>query len=141
MNTKLEKFLESQHIMTICTSSENIPYCATCFYVYDKKRDILIFASDEDTLHIKLLKKNIYASGTIFLDTKKVSKIEGVQFQGSLLEDIDKESQKIYFEKFPFTKAINPKLWGIKIKFLKYTNNSFGFGKKIIIGKTFFENS
>jgi len=141
MNNKLEKFLEQQHIMTICTSSNNIPYCATCFYAYDKKRGIFIFASNEETLHMKLLKKNNFVSGTIHLDTKNVSKIEGVQFQGSFLKEIDKESKNIYFEKFLFAKAINPKLWGIKIEFLKYTNNRMGFGKKIVIGKTFFENS
>ena len=139
MEDKIEKFLKKQHIMTVCSSFENIPYCATCFYAYDRKRKIFIFASDEKTFHIKLLKKNIFASGTIFSETKNISKIEGIQFQGKFLKKIDKNSKNIYFEKFPFTKAISPKLWGIKIVFIKYTNNTLGFGKKINIGKTFYK--
>ena len=130
-------FLKKQHIMTLCASLDNIPYCATCFYAFDEDKKILIFASDEETTHIKILKKNPYASGTINFDTKNVSKIEGVQFQGRFIKRV---SEEIYYKKFPFAKSFSPKLWGIELEFIKYTNNRFGFGKKRVIGETYFEN-
>ncbi len=118
--------------MTLSTSIENIPYCATCFYAYDEKDNILIFASDEETKHIQDALQNEFVAGAIFLDTKNITKIQGVQFQGKFIKELEKEKGEIYFKKFPFSLALKPKLWGVKLLFIKMTDNSLGFGKKII---------
>ena len=118
--------------MTFSTSTDNIPYSATCFYAYDEKENILIFASDEETKHIQNALKNKFVAGAIFLNTKNIAKIKGVQFQGVFIKDLKKEKEDIYFKKFPFSLALKPKLWGIELFFIKMSDNSLGFGKKIV---------
>jgi len=127
-------FLKKEHIATISVSKNNIPYSFNCFYLYDEEDNLLIFASNIDTYHMKIIKKNSIASGAIFLNTKNISKIEGVQFQGEIIE-LKKEKKIKYLKKFPISLTLKPKILGIKIKYIKYTNNNLGFGKKIEIGK------
>lgn len=135
---KIFDFIKKHHIVTVSGSLDNIPYSATCFYAFNEKEKTLIFASDLSTIHMKIFKKNPYVSGTVFLDTKNVSKIEGIQFQGIFKNSVFIKSKELYFKKFPFSKVMNPPLFEIKLEFIKYTNNALGFGKKIKFGKELF---
>ena len=71
-------------------------------------------------------------AGTVVLETKTVAKIEGVQFRGEFLELEDEDLKRLYFKTFPYAIAMNPKLWQIKVNYFKLTDNTLGFGKKII---------
>ena len=44
----------------------------------------------------------------------------------------DDSLKKNYFKAFPYALAMNPKLWQIRVDFFKLTDNTLGFGKKII---------
>ncbi|MBS4068282.1 MAG: hypothetical protein A2329_03460 [Sulfurimonas sp. RIFOXYB2_FULL_37_5] len=129
---KIETFLSKHHVMSLATSDgKNLSAC-NLFYVFDPERLSFVVASSEDTTHIKHITKNPKVAGTVVLETKIVSKVEGVQFRGEFLLLADEELKKLYFKAFPYALAMNPKLWQIKISYFKLTDNTLGFGKKII---------
>ena len=134
MNTNkleiIESFIKKHHVLTIATSYNNTPWCASSFYAYSNKT--FVIAGEKDTKHIKNGLQNNKVAGNIHLETKEIGKIEGLQFAG-ILKEADENEKKLYFETFPFSKALRPALWSIKVSCFKYTNNKLGFGKKIIL--------
>lgn len=44
LDKKIVRFIERHHVLTLATrSADGTPYCANCFYTYDKERNLLIF--------------------------------------------------------------------------------------------------
>jgi len=126
------KFILKHHILHLATSFHDVPYCATCFYLYLEEQNIFVFASNEETRHIKeaLLQKQV--AFTIALDTKTIAKIRGVQVLGTITEIDDVYLRKKYTDRFPMAMFIPFKLWAIAPHTIKMTDNTLGFGKKII---------
>ena len=119
--------------MSLASSNgENISVCSL-FFAYDKDSKSFIVASSDNTLHIKNILQNKNIAGNILLETKNVTKIKGLQFSGEFTPLADKRLQKLYFDTFAYALLLNPKLWQIKVKNFKLTDNSLGFGKKIIV--------
>jgi len=129
---KIDQFLQKHHILSLATSVGNELSVCSLFYVYIKDANSFVVASDDKTTHIKHIKQNHNIAGNIVLETKIVGKIQGVQFKGEFLELEDEELKKTYFKSFPYSKLLNPKLWQIKVTYFKMTDNTLGFGKKII---------
>ena len=130
MDKKITKFLSQKQLLSLAVMHENAPYCCSCFYAYDEKMQIFIVASDSKTTHIRGILKNPLVSGTVALDTKIIGKIKGVQFRG-IMRICNENESEIYFLKFPFSRAIKPQLWAIDLAWIKFTDNTLGFGKKI----------
>ena len=97
---------------------------------------MFIIKSDKETKHIQdaLIQDNV--AGTVFLDTKKVGIIKGIQFTGKLMkfnkDKIISKVKQLYYNKYPYAKLTSGDLWGISLNFIKMTDNKLGFGKKII---------
>jgi uncharacterized protein len=131
------KFIRKHHILTLATSFDNKPYCATCFYSYIPEKNVFIITSDKSTRHIhEALKQDIIA-GAITLETRIIGKIQGIQFTGKIEEltgEKLKESRKQYLNRFPYAKPFlnDTDFWHIIPDFFKLTDNNLGFGKKII---------
>ncbi len=123
-------FLKKHHLLTLATSSDNIAYCASCFYALDEQKALLIIASEHKTRHMQEALKNHHVAGTIALETAIIGKIQGVQFIGTLRHSTQEESA-LYTKRFPYAIAMNPTLWTIEITYLKFTDNTLGFGKKL----------
>ena len=123
-------FLKKHHLLTLATSNQNIPYCASCFYAFNAKEATLTIASDTKTRHGKEALENKHVAGTIALETKIVGNIQGVQFTG-IFRVATKAEATPYFKRFPYALALNPHLWTIEIEYLKFTNNTLGFGNKL----------
>jgi uncharacterized protein len=131
---RVVKFIREHHILTLATSNNNEPYCATCFYVFDRKRISFIFTSDMETKHAQDMLKQSKVSGTIALETSMIGKIRGIQFTGSvkiLKGDELKSARLIYIKKFPVAMLKKTTLWEIDADYIKMTDNRLGFGKKI----------
>jgi len=129
---KIESFIQKHHILSLSTSDgERLSTC-TLFYTYLAKEQAFLFASDTKTEHAQDLLKNQKVAGTIALETKVVGKIQGLQFRGEarLLEE--KELSKEYFKAFPYALAMQPTLWTLKVDSFKFTDNTLGFGKKLL---------
>jgi len=137
MEKRILDFMDEHHILTLAVSRENIPYCATCFYVYLPEKNIFVFTSDRDTRHIEdaLLGNNFHVAGTIALETRMVGKIRGIQFTGTLLEltgETLKSAKSAYLKRFPVALLATLHLWAVEPDLIKMTDNRLGFGKKLI---------
>lgn len=125
-----DKFLNKMKLASISVLADFSPYSFSVFYAYDFTNRTIIFASSSETSHIKFAKICTKTSGTIALDTKIIGKIKGIQFLGEISIANEKDAE-IYFKKFPYAKILKPELFKIKISWLKFTDNSLGFGTKI----------
>jgi uncharacterized protein YhbP (UPF0306 family) len=135
IDKKIIEFVNSHHVLTLATSTNNVPYCCNAFYTYLESENILVFTSNEETKHIKDVRINNIVAGSIVLETSIVGKIQGIQFQGLMFEpkdDLLKKAKIKYLKKFPFAILMNTQLWVVDLSFLKLTDNRLGFGKKII---------
>lgn len=101
------------------------------FYAYDPDTFLFVVASDETTEHMRNIASNPHVAGTVALETKTVGKIQGIQFSG-VIERCSEPLQKLYFEAFPYARVMNPTLWSIRLDEVKMTDNTLGFGKKLI---------
>jgi hypothetical protein len=131
---KLVAFLQENKISTVCfIDHENNPYCINCFYSFDEEHLILIFKSSIGTTHQKLTKPTACISGTILPNVIDTLKLKGMQFTGKIIEseEIDKlQLNSKYFKKFPMSIAVMGYLWAVRLDFLKFTDNTLGFGNK-----------
>ena len=135
MSSDLERitsFIEEHHVMSLATSNGAELSVCSLFYAYDAKSLSFVVASSEDTNHIEHIQKNANIAGNILLETDTVGKIKGLQFQGEFLALTNQKLKLLYYKKFPYALALNPKLWQIKVNYFKMTDNTLGFGKKII---------
>lgn len=78
---------------------------------------------------MKHLSINPNCAGVIALETKDIGKIIGLQFKATIKKATIKE-KSLYLKTYPFALALNPTLWSLHVEYIKFTNNSLGFGSK-----------
>ena len=137
IDKRILKFIDEHHVLTLAVTNQNRPWCASCFYIYLRERNLFIFTSDPDTQHIRdiIESDNYHVAGTIALETKITGKIRGIQFSGPMRElkgDELRSGKKAYHQMFPISRLSQLYLWGIEPGFIKMTDNRLGFGKKLI---------
>jgi len=123
-------FLKKHHLLTLATCKANLPYCASCFYAFIPESATLVIATDAKTRYGHEALENEQVAGVVALETKMVGKIQGVQFTG-VFKVANEAEKKAYLKRFPYAIAMMPSLWSIKIGYLKFTDNTLGFGKKL----------
>lgn len=82
-----------------------------------------------------MLKGNHAIAGTVLPDTLNKLMVKGLQFEGKVLDPADKHAQAagaFYHKKNPLALAIPGFVWAVQINYLKMTDSTLGFGKKII---------
>ena len=134
MDNKIVKFLSKHHLMTLATSSDNEPYCSSLFYAFLESHEMLVFMSQDNTKHIRDIKYNNKVAGTIAPETT-IAKIQGIQLTGTI-EILDGQllalAKSSYQKKFPMSKLMDGIIYGIELNYIKMTDNTLGFGKKLI---------
>lgn len=131
MDEKIGKFISKHHLLSLATFGESL-WCCSAFYAFDADAVVFIIASDEQTVHIQNSKLNTRVAGTIAHETKVVGKIQGIQFTGEITILEDEQERALYIKRFPYARAMNPTLWKIELDVIKMTDNTLGFGKKLI---------
>jgi len=132
---RIIKFFRKHHVLTVATSSEQEPWCANCFYVYLEEENAIVFTTDTDTRHGKEFLKNPLVAGSVVLETMRLGKIQGIQFQGVVSEpegEMLSKAKWAYLKKFPPAVLMDTHLWMVKLTLIKMTDNRLGFGKKLI---------
>ena len=117
--------------MTLATSSENVPWCASAFYAYDKEQNKLIISSKHETKHATQASQNQNVACSIALETKIIGKLQGIQIAGTIELTQDSHDKATYLKRFPYAAPFLEPLWAIKIVHAKFTDNTLGFGKKL----------
>ena len=135
MNKIIIQFLQEQTTASICCIDENgNPYCFSCFYAFNSTAGLLYFKSSANSYHAGLMKKNPFTAGTVLPDKLNKIQIKGIQF-GALVLDTQqplvKRSLGIYLSKHPLALAIPGDIWALQINYIKMTESTLGFGKKI----------
>ena len=132
MDERFIKFIKKHHVLTLATvSGEGMPYVANCFYAYDAKRNVLVFTSDTTTRHGTEMATNANVAISIVLETRIVGRVQGLQIVGTA-ERGDDEARKSYIKRFPYAAAAPLELWMVRPSMMKLTDNTLGFGKKLI---------
>ena len=138
IDKKIIQFLKKHHVLTIATTVNNEPWCASCFYVYLEEENAFVFTTDTDTRHGQEFVKNPLVAGTVVLETMIVGKIRGIQFQGIVSEPegtMAEPAKRAYLKRFPIATLMDTHLWIVKLTHIKMTDNRLGFGKKLIWNK------
>ena len=132
VDKRITDFIKRHHVLTLATAtSEGAPYCAACFYAYDKERNRLIFTSDDSTRHAQQMLENKKVAIGITLETRIVGKVQGAQICG-IAERGDEKDKATYIKRFPYAAVAPLNIWAVEPTFIKLTDNTLGFGKKLI---------
>ena len=132
IDKRIVDFIKRHHVLTLATATaDGVPYCAACFYAYDKERNRLIFTSDEKTNHAQQMLQNKNVAIGITLETRVVGKVQGVQICGKA-EQGNEEDKRVYIKRFPYAALAPLNIWAVEPSFIKLTDNTLGFGKKLI---------
>lgn len=130
----INDFISENQVASVCfVDKNNKPYCINCFYSWHSEQAILIFKSSFGTNHDNLVVSGACLSGTILNDQISLSKIKGIQFNGDLIDQNQINELELgnnYLKKFPLSIAMPGYLWGVKLNFIKFTDNTFVFGNK-----------
>ena len=135
IDSRIIRFFRKHHVLTIATTVENEPWCASCFYVYLENENSLVFTSGTDTRHGQEFLKNSLVAGTVVLETMIIGKIRGIQFQGIISEpdgEVLSKAKTAYLRRFPVAALMDTHLWIVRLTCIKMTDNRLGFGKKLI---------
>ena len=133
LNKRIKPLLRHHHLLSIATISGRGPWCASCFFAWDEENNSLVLTTDPATRHGAEFRSNPSVAGTIALETKRIGRIRGAQFTGTVSEPAGEElarARKIYMRRFPFAALTEIHLWVIKLDYIKLTDNRLGFGHK-----------
>lgn len=135
MITKIADFLEKQTAASVsCVNEINEPYSFSCFFVYNRKENLLYYKSSPAAYHSRILSINPRVAGTIMPDKLNRLFIKGVQFTGEVLADnhpLCKNAASNYHFKLPMATAIPGMVCTIQLNELKMTNNNLGIVQKL----------
>ena len=136
MNERIEKFIQQHTCASFCCMDKGpTPYCFSCFYAFNPEDVLLYFKSAADSHHSGLMKENRSIAGTILPDKLNLFRIRGIQFEGIVLFNDDPlilQASTYYYKKFTVAKAMAGEIWTVRINKIKFTDNSLGFGKKLL---------
>ena len=128
-------FIKKHHLLALSTIHENSPYSCSCFYAFNNNDYEFVILSELNTKHAQQALINDNVSGIIALETNLIGKIQGIQFTGKIYRIGESEIsvyKNIYLKRFPFAIFADGDIWKIVPEYIKFTDNTLGFGKKII---------
>ncbi|MBR6560961.1 MAG: pyridoxamine 5'-phosphate oxidase family protein [Alistipes sp.] len=130
IDKKIVDFIGEHHVLTLATATADCaPYCCNAFYAY--RDGAFIFTTDTSTHHGKMMTENPRVAASIVLETRTVGKVQGLQITGTIKPAIDGDKMT-YIKSFPYAAVADLHLWRLEADFLKLTDNTLGFGKKLI---------
>lgn len=118
-------------MLTLATSDEGAPYCSNAFYCYDAERNLLIFTSDMATRHAQQMARNPCVAASVVLETKVVGRVQGLQLCGKAERGRRGGEAGHTSNGFPMPYWRTDPV-AIAPDFMKFTDNTLGFGKKLI---------
>lgn len=131
VDARIVRFLKKHHVLTLATSGEGAPYCSNAFYCYDAERNLLIFTSDMATRHAQQMARNPCVAASVVLETKVVGRVQGLQLCGKA-ERGRRGGEAGIPQTVSLCRTGRTDPVGDRADFMKFTDNTLGFGKKLI---------
>ncbi len=131
----ISHFLGKNHVLALCAAADGEMWSANCFYVADTSHMTLFFMTELKTLHGTLMQKSPLVVGTIAPHPKTIALIKGIQYRGEAFMLTDEEevrARHLYCQHFPIAVAMKAPVWALRLNEIKMTDNTLGFGKKLI---------
>ena len=130
-------FIRKHHVMTIATVGDEGPWCANLFYAFDAENVAFVFTSDETTRHGAEMCANGEVAASVVLETRIVGRVQGLQIAGRVERLTDEHPlyerlRGAYLKRFPYAVVAPLSLWALRAHTLKHTDNTLGFGKKLV---------
>lgn len=132
IDKRIISFLRKHHVLTLATCRGERAYCSNIFYVFDAERGRFVFASDETTRHAQEALENSFVAASVVLETRIVGNIKGVQIEGIMRRSDEDSDKMLYLKRFPYAMAMKLSLWILEPTYCKFTDNTLGFGTKLI---------
>jgi uncharacterized protein len=135
MDKLITDFISSQTVASVCCLDENNrPYCFSCFYAFDREKQLLYFKTSPASQHVKMLLKNHLVGGTIQQDKLNPFSIRGIQFSGVAYWQDGKvldHASILYHARHPVALTMDGEIWTIQLHKIKMSINSLGMNKKV----------
>lgn len=148
---KFETFIRRHHVMTLATVGvDGAPWVAHAFYAWMPDGNFgageggeagagsagsFVFMNNPSTRHGAEMSANARVAAGIALETRIVGRLQGVQIEGTVLRpegDLLEKARKAYLKRFPYATVMEQPLWVLSPDRMKLTDNTLGFGKKLI---------
>lgn len=136
---KIVAFIRKHHVLTLATVAGGQPWCSNIFYAYIPQSNLFVFTSESHTRHAVEAVANSSVAGSIVLETRIVGRVQGLQLTGTTRPVATYDggwTRKAYLKRFPYAAAMTLDLWILDPAYMKFTDNTLGFGKKIVWEKT-----
>ncbi len=78
-----------------------------------------------------MMVENPKVAASIVLETRIVGRVQGLQITGEIIRATEDDRFK-YIKRFPYAAVADLTLWRLQADFMKLTDNTLGFGKKLI---------
>lgn len=133
---KVFAYLTDHHVLTLAAAHDGDLWCASCFYVFSEEQRSFFIMTEDSTRHAQLMLAQARISGTVSDQTANVAKIRGFQFSATahpLNGEERSAAKKLYCRRFPIALAAKAPIWRLQIDYGKFTDNTLGFGTKIIL--------
>ncbi|MCH5335052.1 MAG: pyridoxamine 5'-phosphate oxidase family protein [Alistipes sp.] len=129
---RISSFLSRHHVLTLATADAcGGVWCSQAFYAWDDERDRFVFASDSLTRHGANMLADNRVAVSVALETRIVGKIQGCQITGRAVRG-DDGARRRYIRRFPYAAAVDTEIWTVEADYVKFTDNTLGFGKKLV---------
>jgi uncharacterized protein YhbP (UPF0306 family) len=127
----------SHNVMGLATLDEDGPHSAPVFYALSEDGNKILFMSKTTSEHSRHVLKNARASACIFLDSKNVRLLHGVQITGVVESPVgknQKEYREVYCRTYPHARLAkfvgrSYRVYALSIEKAKLIDNRLGFGK------------
>lgn len=132
---RITGFIRRHHVLTITACDEQGLWCANIFYAYIADRNLFVYTTDPATRHGKAAAASGQVAASIVLETRVVGRVQGLQISGRtrLVDAADGDApRRAYLKRFPYAAAAKLDLWILEPTHMKLTDNTLGFGKKLI---------
>lgn len=133
--TAISRWLGKQHVVSWSVARDGELWAACAFYLYDNEKVAFYILSDESTRHAQMSGRRARIAGTVNGQPKSVALIRGLQFCGEirLLEGDEAAAvRERYNRRFPVARMLSAPAWELRIDEMKFTDNTLGFGKKLL---------
>ncbi len=144
---KIAAFIGRHHVMTLATvgvaetsgagvsSTVGRPWCAHAFYAWMPDHNRFVFMNNPATRHGTEMSACPRVAAAIALETRVVGRLQGLQIEGEvrLAEgEVLQAARRVYLRRFPYATVMEQALWVLEPTLMKYTDNTLGFGKKLV---------